>query len=397
MIPTTTLDPPAIEGLGPQPYALACANWRPLTTVAAAVAAFKTDSLTYFSRRRVVKTSLVNLCRALTRGKQPSEPTEYTWSPSPIHKHDFERVTSASSVSRVCSLGLIANTMNVAVLTRHDLAAAPINRLLKWLAVADVFVMLEYVPFAIYSYMYLNWLAISVGNQTRSFRRTSTLFTASSNSRLPLDARPPVRMALMEPKELSLTGRKATTGAIDLHLYSARLCYLTVLQPSYSQHVSPALIYFSTARVNLLLCSLVPLRSEAVLGYTGTEYRRSGRSRSRRDVLPGKLDFPYSWAVYLLFHMHFAQIMHTTSICLTLSLAVWRYLAIKHDKIILLNDNARPHVAVPVKNYLKTFDWELLPHPPYSPDIAPSDHHLFRSIAHTLSEQRFTSHEDTKN
>lgn len=54
---------------------------------------------------------------------------------------------------QVCTIGVLANTMNVAVLTRRDMAAAPINRLLKWLAVADVFVMLEYVPFAIYKYL----------------------------------------------------------------------------------------------------------------------------------------------------------------------------------------------------------------------------------------------------
>ncbi|GBP82448.1 Mariner Mos1 transposase [Eumeta japonica] len=64
----------------------------------------------------------------------------------------------------------------------------------------------------------------------------------------------------------------------------------------------------------------------------------------------------------------------------------------RHDKIILLHDNAHPHVAVPGKNYLKTLDWEVLPHPPYSSDIAPSDYHLFRSMVHALSEQRFTSH-----
>lgn len=54
---------------------------------------------------------------------------------------------------QVCFFGSLANALNVAVLTRRDLAAAPINRLLKWLAVADVFVMLEYVPFAIYRYL----------------------------------------------------------------------------------------------------------------------------------------------------------------------------------------------------------------------------------------------------
>ncbi|KAM0729387.1 Mariner Mos1 transposase [Formica fusca] len=69
----------------------------------------------------------------------------------------------------------------------------------------------------------------------------------------------------------------------------------------------------------------------------------------------------------------------------------------RHDKVILLHDNARPHVAAPVKTYLETFNWEVLPHPPYSPDIASSDFHMFRSMAHDLSEQHFTSYEDTKN
>jgi len=68
----------------------------------------------------------------------------------------------------------------------------------------------------------------------------------------------------------------------------------------------------------------------------------------------------------------------------------------RHDKIILLHDNARPHVAAPVK-ILETLKWEVLPHSPYSPDIVPSDYHLFRSMTHSLSEQHFTSYEDTKN
>ncbi|CAG9795779.1 unnamed protein product [Diatraea saccharalis] len=101
----------------------------------------------------------------------------------------------------VCFFGSLANALNVAVLTRRDLAAAPINRLLKWLAVADVFVMMEYVPFAIYRYL----------------------------------------------------------------------------------------------------------------------------------ILPEQREMPYNWAAYLLFHMHFTQIFHTASICLTLSLAVWRYVAIKYS------------------------------------------------------------------
>ena len=52
----------------------------------------------------------------------------------------------------------------------------------------------------------------------------------------------------------------------------------------------------------------------------------------------------------------------------------------RHDKVILQLDNARPHVAKVVKTYLETLKWEV-PHPPYSPDVAPSDYHLFRSTA----------------
>ncbi|GFT36001.1 mariner Mos1 transposase [Trichonephila clavipes] len=60
-------------------------------------------------------------------------------------------------------------------------------------------------------------------------------------------------------------------------------------------------------------------------------------------------------------------------------------------------NNARPQVAAAVKNYLETLIWEVLPHPPYSPDIAPSNYPLLRSMAHGLSQQHFTSYEDTKN
>ncbi|GBP39659.1 Mariner Mos1 transposase [Eumeta japonica] len=68
----------------------------------------------------------------------------------------------------------------------------------------------------------------------------------------------------------------------------------------------------------------------------------------------------------------------------------------RQDKAILLHDNAQPHVAKPVKTYLETLQWEVLPHPPYSPDIAPSDFYLFCSMAHGLADQRFHSYEEAK-
>jgi len=69
----------------------------------------------------------------------------------------------------------------------------------------------------------------------------------------------------------------------------------------------------------------------------------------------------------------------------------------RHEKVILLHDNARPHVAKPVQKYLEGLNWEILPPPPYSPDIAPSDYHLFRSIQSALIGERFTSYESIAN
>ena len=66
----------------------------------------------------------------------------------------------------------------------------------------------------------------------------------------------------------------------------------------------------------------------------------------------------------------------------------------RHEKVILQHDNARPHVAKPVKTFLETLKWEVLPHPPYSLDIAPSDYYLFRSMAHGLADLQINSYED---
>jgi len=71
----------------------------------------------------------------------------------------------------------------------------------------------------------------------------------------------------------------------------------------------------------------------------------------------------------------------------------------RHDKVILQHGNARSHVAKSVKIYLETLKWEVLPHPPYSPNIAPSDYHLFRSMAHglALTSTFLRSYEEVKN
>ena len=62
----------------------------------------------------------------------------------------------------------------------------------------------------------------------------------------------------------------------------------------------------------------------------------------------------------------------------------------KKGKIILQHDNAKPHVAKLTQKKLKQLGWEALPHPPYSPDLAPSDYHLFRKMAQELEHEHFS-------
>lgn len=126
----------------------------------------------------------------------------------------------------VCLFGTVANLLNIIVLTRKDMACSPVNRILAGLAVADMFVMVEYIPFSYY--------------------------------------------------------------------YSI--------------------------------------------------------------ILPKDRDFPYNWAVYMLFHSNFAQVLHTISMCLTLTLAIWRYIAIKYpEKSQILCTNYRCTLAISICYILPMF------------------------------------------
>ncbi|XP_025265532.1 histone-lysine N-methyltransferase SETMAR-like [Camponotus floridanus] len=65
--------------------------------------------------------------------------------------------------------------------------------------------------------------------------------------------------------------------------------------------------------------------------------------------------------------------------------------------VIFHHDNARPHTSKMTLDKLKQLKWEILLHPPYSPDIAPSHYHLFRSLQNDLNGKNFDSVEAIKN
>jgi histone-lysine N-methyltransferase SETMAR len=62
-----------------------------------------------------------------------------------------------------------------------------------------------------------------------------------------------------------------------------------------------------------------------------------------------------------------------------------------HLRPLLQQDNARPHTARRTIDVIAELKWELLPHPPYSPDLAPSDYHLFGELKKPLRGIHFDS------
>ncbi|KAF2356856.1 Transposase type 1 [Trinorchestia longiramus] len=61
---------------------------------------------------------------------------------------------------------------------------------------------------------------------------------------------------------------------------------------------------------------------------------------------------------------------------------------------ILLHDNARPHVARMTVQKLTELGYETLPHPPYSPDLSPTDYHLFKLLSTFFDGKTFRSKQE---
>lgn len=70
----------------------------------------------------------------------------------------------------------------------------------------------------------------------------------------------------------------------------------------------------------------------------------------------------------------------------------------RHGQVIFQQDNAPPHRANLTRAHItETLGWEILLHPPYSPDLAPSDFHLFRSMKNHLRDVRFQNDGQVEN
>ena len=63
-------------------------------------------------------------------------------------------------------------------------------------------------------------------------------------------------------------------------------------------------------------------------------------------------------------------------------------------KLLFQQDNAPVHKSMKTMVKLNDLRFELLPHPPYSPDLAPSDFYLFAALKQMLQGKRFSSDDE---
>ena len=69
---------------------------------------------------------------------------------------------------------------------------------------------------------------------------------------------------------------------------------------------------------------------------------------------------------------------------------------VNRRRVLLLHDNARPHVARMTLQKLNELSIETLPHPPFSPDLSPTDYHFFKHLGDFLVGKIFKYQQDAE-
>ncbi|QQP53934.1 Putative DD34D transposase, partial [Caligus rogercresseyi] len=83
--------------------------------------------------------------------------------------------------------------------------------------------------------------------------------------------------------------------------------------------------------------------------------------------------------------------------CLNKAIAQKRPALVNRRGIVFHQDNARPHTSLVARHKLRELGWEVLIHPPYCLDLAPSDYYLFLSMVNYFASEKLASREACEN
>ena len=123
------------------------------------------------------------------------------------------------------------------------------------------------------------------------------------------------------------------------------------------------------------------------------------------DLHPAKVLITVWWTMRGVVHYEFlpiGQTINADKYCQEIDL-VHQSLSILHPALVnrkgpvLLHGNARPHTAKPTQEKLASVGYEVLPHPPYSPDLSPTDYHLFKHLDVFVRDKQYKTRETLEN
>lgn len=131
---------------------------------------------------------------------------------------------------------------------------------------------------------------------------------------------------------------------------------------------------------------------------SGEEGNECAPKKAKIGVSVGKLMATVFWdakGVLLMRYMPKGTMINAATYCTILKdlrEALYRKrLGLRGEEVFLIHDNARPHTAGNTLNVLRSFKWTVFAHPPYSPDLAPSDYWLFPLLKEELAGEKFTT------
>ena len=124
-------------------------------------------------------------------------------------------------------------------------------------------------------------------------------------------------------------------------------------------------------------------------------------SKKKFKTLPsaGKVMCTVFWdrkGVILLDFLEPGQTINSDRYIATLTKLKARISRVRPEKkttFLLQHDNARPHTSLKTVEHIVSLGWTVVPHPPYSPDLVPSDFHLFGLMKDGLRGQHFRSND----
>jgi len=102
------------------------------------------------------------------------------------------------------------------------------------------------------------------------------------------------------------------------------------------------------------------------------------------------------WDTRGLLYMEFVTkglMVNSDRYCATLRSLKQRIHRIRPERSAFLShhDNARPHCGAQTQDAMTSLKFTMVPHPPYSQDLAPSDSWLFPKLEEMLKGQHFSS------